>query len=76
MTKYNVTGSSLAIARHGRLVLFKGIGVRDKITSEPVQATSLFRIASVSKPITSAAIMVMLEKDPVLLTCCGNDDEK
>ena len=68
MTKHNVTGSSLAIARHGRLVYAKGFGVMDKITSEPVQATSLFRIASVSKPITSAAIMVMLEKDPALLT--------
>ena len=67
MTKHNVAGSSLAIARNGKVVYAKGFGVMDKITNEPVKATSLFRIASVSKPITSAAIMMMLEKNPALL---------
>ena len=67
MTKHNVVGSSLAIARNGKLVYAKGFGVMDKNTNEPVQATSSFRIASISKPITSAAIMVMLEKNPTLL---------
>jgi len=68
MTKHNVVGSSLAIAKNGKLVYAKGFGVMDKNTNEPVQATSLFRIASISKPITSAAIMLMLEKNPALLT--------
>jgi len=68
MIKHNVVGSSLAIAKNGKLVYAKGFGVMDKNTNEPVQATSVFRIASISKPITSAAIMVMLEKNPTLLT--------
>ena len=68
MTKHNVAGSSLAIAKNGKLVYAKGFGVMDKNTNEPVQATSLFRSASISKPITSAAIMVMFEKNPALLT--------
>ena len=58
MTKYNVEGSSLALVKDGKLVYAKGFGVMDKITKKPVQATSLFRIASLSKPITSAALMI------------------
>ena len=48
--------------------LEKGFGVMDTISNEPVQATSLFRIASISKPITATALMMMFEKDPGLLT--------
>ena len=66
MAKYNVAGSSLAIAKNGKLVYAKGFGVMDKNTNEPVQATSLFCSASIAKPITSAAIMMMLE---IILHC-------
>ena len=40
----------------------------DRSSNEPVQATSLFRIASISKPITAATLMMMVEEDPGLLT--------
>ena len=68
MTKNNVAGTSLALVRGGKLVYAKGFGIADKSTNEPVQATSLFRIASVSKPVTAAAMMMMIEKNPALLT--------
>ena len=63
MTNYKVEGTSLALVKDGKLVYAKGFGVMDKNTMEPVQATSLFRIASLSKPITSAALMMMIEKN-------------
>ena len=62
MTEHNVVGSSLALVMDGRLVYAKGFGVMDKDTMEPVQSTSLFRIASLSKPITSAATMMLSER--------------
>jgi len=67
MTKYSVGGSSLALVKDGRLVYAEGFGVMDRESEDPVEATSLFRIAGISKPVTSAALMLMLEKDPALL---------
>lgn len=55
-------GLSLAISKDGRLVFAKGFGRSDKSTGEPVHWNSQFRIASVSKPITSAAILRLVEE--------------
>ena len=67
MTKYGVPGSALAIAKDGRLVFSKGYGVANKNTGEVVEASSLFRIASISKSITSVAIMKLVEKGELSL---------
>jgi len=67
MNKFDVAGSSFALVKNGRLVFAEGFGVMDKVTQEPVQATSLFRIASLSKPLTAATLMMMIEKKPALL---------
>ena len=67
MSNFNVPGASLALVKDGRLVYAKGFGVMDKTTKDPVGSKSLFRIASVSKPITSATLMTIIENDPSLL---------
>jgi hypothetical protein len=54
-------GLSFALTRGGRLVFAKGYGVADKSNGAAVHASSMFRIASVSKPITAAAIMRLVE---------------
>jgi CubicO group peptidase (beta-lactamase class C family) len=56
-----VPGLSVAISRDGNLVYAKGYGVADVETGEAVTVDHRFRIASVSKPITSAAIMRLVE---------------
>lgn len=60
MLKHNVPGVSLAIVKNGKLVYAKGYGYADQSTSTPVTTTSKFRISSISKSITSAAIMKLL----------------
>ena len=60
--KYKVPGLSVAIARHGQFVFRKGFGFADVASSERVTPDHLFRIASVSKPITSVAIFSLVEK--------------
>jgi CubicO group peptidase (beta-lactamase class C family) len=50
------------MARHGQLVYQQGFGYADKTTGERVTPASLFRIASVSKPITSVAIFTLMEQ--------------
>jgi CubicO group peptidase (beta-lactamase class C family) len=61
MTTYGVPGVSVAIAYNGRLVFRAGYGLADTSTNEPVTTNHLFRIASLSKPITAVAVFTLLE---------------
>jgi D-alanyl-D-alanine carboxypeptidase len=67
MAKYHVPGMSVAIAKDGKLVFTKGYGYADTTAKEKVTPSSLFRIASVSKPVTSVAIMQLIESGRLLL---------
>ncbi|MFO0954639.1 MAG: serine hydrolase domain-containing protein [Isosphaeraceae bacterium] len=51
-----VPGAALAVARDGRVVYARGFGHADLDRAEPVRPDSLFRVASVSKPVTAAAV--------------------
>lgn len=62
MRRWEVPGAALAVAKDGRLVLARGYGLADVERREPVQPDSLFRIASVSKPITAAAVLKLVEE--------------
>jgi CubicO group peptidase (beta-lactamase class C family) len=62
MVQYNAPGLSVAIARHGQLVYQRGFGYADKVDGERVTSDSLFRIASLTKPITSVAIFSLIEQ--------------
>jgi CubicO group peptidase (beta-lactamase class C family) len=62
MDKYRVPGLSVAFARHGEVVHEAGFGYADEAAGQRVTPAHLFRIASVSKPITSAAVFTLIEK--------------
>src|SRR5580704_8705612 len=62
MEQANAPGLSVAIARYGQFVYQKGFGYADKDAGERVTPSSLFRIASVSKPITSVAVFSLIEQ--------------
>ncbi len=59
--------AALAIARHGRIVYARGFGYADQQSRKPVEPGSLFRIASISKPFTSAAILQLQERGKLRL---------
>ncbi|MDQ3814609.1 MAG: serine hydrolase [Armatimonadota bacterium] len=61
-SKHNLPGLSIAITKDGRLVYAAGFGEADQSSGEEVSPNHLFRIASVSKPITSVAVMRLLEQ--------------
>ena len=65
--KHRVPGAALAVLNEGRLVYARGYGYADTGTREPVSPTSLFRIASISKPITAVAIMKLVEDGKLTL---------
>jgi N-acyl-D-amino-acid deacylase len=61
LREYGIPGGALAVAKEGRLVLAKGYGLADVDAKVPVEAGSLFRIASISKPITAVAILKLAQ---------------
>lgn len=61
LREQNAPGASLAITDQGRLVYARGFGYADVAAGQKVEPTSLFRIASISKPITAVAIMQLVE---------------
>jgi len=67
MDRYQIPGGSLAVAKDGRLVLARGYGWADEAGRRPVEPTSPFRVASLSKPITVAAILKLVEQGKLRL---------
>lgn len=61
MQARNIPGGALAVTRNGRLVLARGYTYTDDAEDLTVQPTSLFRIASVSKPLTATAILRLVQ---------------
>ncbi len=68
MDDSDIPGLSIAVMKNGRLVFAKGYGKANKTTGEIVSPNSLFRIASVSKPITATAIMNLVEENKLNLS--------
>ena len=62
VAKHHLPGAALAVARNGRLVYARGFGFADRDEKQPVQPESLFRIASISKPLTAAAVLQLVER--------------
>jgi CubicO group peptidase (beta-lactamase class C family) len=72
MKTFDVPGVALAIVKDGRVVLAKGYGVRKLGETAPVDADTLFGIASNSKAFTAATIAMLVDEgkldwdDPVI----------
>ena len=62
LKNYDIPGGQLAITYKGRLVYSRGFGFADKSTNEAVCPDNIFRIASLSKQITSITIMHLYEQ--------------
>src|SRR5450631_3754723 len=56
-----IPGAIMLIQQHGQPVYFENFGVRDVGTGLPMTADSIFRLYSMSKPITSVAAMKLVE---------------
>ena len=68
MSEYAVPGAALALVHNGQLVLARGYGYANLDSETPVQPDSLFRIASITKPHTAAAIMKLIERGELKLS--------
>ncbi|KAF1748637.1 hypothetical protein GCK72_025104 [Caenorhabditis remanei] len=62
MKDLNIPGLSIAIAKKEQLKFAAGFGYTDIRQQEPVTPNHQFRVGSVSKPVTAAAIMLLIDK--------------
>jgi len=58
---YNAPGAALAVSVNGKMVYSKGYGLADVDTNSSTEADDHFRIASISKVFTAAAIMRLVD---------------
>ena len=63
-----MAGAVAIVARKGKIVHFQAVGMRDLESKQPMTKDTIFRIASMTKPITGVAIMMMIEEGRVRLT--------
>jgi CubicO group peptidase (beta-lactamase class C family) len=57
-----LAGAVTMVSRHGKVVEFDATGKRDIAANAPMQKDSIFRIYSMSKPITGVAMMILFEE--------------
>ncbi len=62
-----IAGSIGMVARKGKVAYFKNFGLMDIEAKKPMRKDTIFRIASMSKPITSVAVMILFEEGYFLL---------
>lgn len=67
LTTYGIPGASVAIAKDGKIVYLRAFGYSNIGNTIPAQPYNLFRIASLSKQVTSIAIMKMLQNGQLTL---------
>jgi CubicO group peptidase (beta-lactamase class C family) len=62
-----IPGAIMMIQRNGKTAYFKSFGVRDPGTKVPMTPDTIFRIYSMSKPITTVATMMLVEEGKLQL---------
>ncbi|MBK9193958.1 MAG: serine hydrolase [Flavobacteriales bacterium] len=68
LSTHGVNGASFALAKNGKLVFSRSYGHADLALSETTYPHHLFRLASVSKPITSIAVMLAVQNGQLALS--------
>jgi CubicO group peptidase (beta-lactamase class C family) len=65
--KGRMPGAVVAIARKGKLVYYEAFGFLDKPAGIPMRKDAIFNIASMTKPMTSVATMLLVEEGKLFL---------
>jgi CubicO group peptidase (beta-lactamase class C family) len=63
-----ITGAVTMVSRKGRIAHFEAQGLMDLEQKTPMRKDAIFRMASMSKPVTGVAILMLMEEGKVRLT--------
>jgi len=61
-------GAVALIARHGQVLLHSSVGMQMPAVGKPMALDSIFRIYSMTKPVVSVAILMLMERGKLLLS--------
>jgi CubicO group peptidase (beta-lactamase class C family) len=67
MKRQEISGAVALVARHGKVAYFETMGLADVEKNKPMRKDALFRLASMTKPISSVAVMMLHEEGKFLL---------
>jgi CubicO group peptidase (beta-lactamase class C family) len=62
-----IAGAVTLVVRHGQVAWFEAQGMADREAARPMQKDAIFRICSMTKPITTTAVMMLYEEGKFLL---------
>ena len=63
-----LAGAVTLVSRRGRLVHLEAQGLMETSAKKPMRTDTIFRLASMTKPITSVAVLMLMEEGKLLLT--------
>lgn len=61
----DLVGAVVLVARHGKIVVHEAIGQRDWQRNLPMEKTTMFRMASNTKPVVATAIAILVERGQI-----------
>lgn len=67
LVEQRIPGATVAVGRDGKVLYSRGFGYADLDAKRAVEPTDLFRIASISKPITAVAVLQLVEQGKLKL---------
>ena len=68
MNDQRISGAVTVVARHGKIAHLQTQGMMDIEANKPMRRDAIFRMASMSKPVTGVAILMLLEEGKLRLT--------
>ena len=66
--QHQISGAVTLVAKGGEVVHLEAVGLADVASKRPMQKDSMFCIASMTKPITATALMILCEEGRLALT--------
>ena len=63
-----IPGAVVLVSRRGKIAYFEAFGYRDREAGAPMTRDAIFRIASMTKPITTTAVMMLVEEGRIALS--------
>src|SRR5262245_15199448 len=67
MQTRRIPGAAIAVVEKGKVILKRAYGMANLETESPVKTNSVFELASVTKPFTATAIMMLVEEGKIQL---------
>jgi CubicO group peptidase (beta-lactamase class C family) len=68
MDDQQITGAVTMVARHGQIAHVQSQGWMDREEQKPMRRDAIFRMASMTKPVTAVAILMLLEEGKLRLS--------